>query len=157
SNQMGPMANPRRPTAMESFIGDAVNCGAKLHLGGERLGNEGFFYQPTVLSNVPQKARIMNEEPFGPVAVLTPFGSLDEVVAQANRLPYGLAAYAFTESAKRALLIGDALEAGLVGINQVMMAAADAPVGGGKKGGHGPEEGPGGGQACLATKTIHQS
>jgi succinate-semialdehyde dehydrogenase/glutarate-semialdehyde dehydrogenase len=157
ANQMGPMANPRRPAAMENFIGDAVNTGAKLHLGGERRGTQGFFYQPTVLSNVPQKARIMNEEPFGPVAVLTPFSSFDEVVAQANRLPFGLAAYAFTESAKRALLIGDALEAGLVGINQVMMAAADAPFGGVKESGHGSEDGPEGVQACLVTKTIHQS
>src|SRR5262249_33614276 len=78
SHRRGAMANPRRPAAMETFIGDAVNCGAKLHLGGERLGKEGYFYQPTVLSDVPPKARIMNEEPFGPVAVMTPFGSFDE-------------------------------------------------------------------------------
>jgi succinate-semialdehyde dehydrogenase / glutarate-semialdehyde dehydrogenase len=157
AHQMGPMANPRRPAAMEKFIGDAVDCGAKVHVGGERRGKEGFFYQPTVLSEVPQNARIMNEEPFGPVAVITPFSTFDEVVAQANRLPYGLAAYAFTESAKRALLIGDAIEAGLVGINQVMMAAADAPFGGVKESGHGSEDGPEGVQACLVTKTIHQS
>jgi succinate-semialdehyde dehydrogenase/glutarate-semialdehyde dehydrogenase len=157
TTHMGPMANPRRPAALEKFIGDAVEHGAKLHVGGERRGKEGFFYEPTVLSNVPVKARIMNEEPFGPVAVITPFSTFDEAVEQANRLPYGLAAYAFTESAKRALLIGDAIEAGLVGINQVMMAAADAPFGGVKESGHGSEDGPEGVQACLVTKTIHQS
>ncbi len=157
TSHMGPMANPRRPAAMEKFIGDAVDCGAKLHVGGERRGKEGFFYQPTVLSNVPVKARIMNEEPFGPVAVIAPFSSFDEVVEQANRLPYGLAAYAFTESAKRALLIGDAIESGMVGINTVMMAAPDAPFGGVKESGHGSEDGPEGLQACLVIKTIHQS
>jgi succinate-semialdehyde dehydrogenase / glutarate-semialdehyde dehydrogenase len=155
--QMGPMANPRRPAAMEQFIGDAVNTGAKLHIGGDRRGKEGFFYQPTVLSDVPVKARIMNEEPFGPVAVFARFSTFDEVVEQANRLPYGLAAYAFTESAKRALLIGDAIESGMVGINQVVLAAADAPFGGVKESGHGSEDGPEGVEACLVTKTIHQS
>ena len=156
SSHMGPMANPRRPAAMEKFIGDAVDCGAKLHMGGERRGKEGFFYQPTVLSNVPVKARIMNEEPFGPVAVIAPFSTFDEAVEQANRLPYGLAAYAFTESAKRAMLIGDAIESGMVGINTVMMAAADSPFGGVKESGHGSEDGPEGLQACLVIKAIHQ-
>ena len=156
TSQMGPMANPRRPAAMETMIGDAMEQGARMHLGGERKGKDGFFYKPTVLSNVPVTARIMNEEPFGPVAVISPFASFDEVVAQANRLPYGLAAYAFTESAKRALLIGDAIESGMVGINTVMLAAADAPFGGVKESGHGSEDGPEGLAACLVTKTIHQ-
>jgi succinate-semialdehyde dehydrogenase/glutarate-semialdehyde dehydrogenase len=150
------MANPRRPAAMERFIGDAVSHGGKVQLGAERKGKDGFFYQPTVLTDVPVTARIMNEEPFGPVAVISPFNSFDEVVAQANRLPYGLAAYAFTESAKRALLIGDAIESGMVGINTVMMAAVDAPFGGVKESGHGSEDGPEGLAACLVTKTIHQ-
>jgi succinate-semialdehyde dehydrogenase/glutarate-semialdehyde dehydrogenase len=156
TSQMGPMANPRRPAAMETFIGDAMEHGARMHLGGERKGTNGFFYKPTVLSNVPVTSRIMNEEPFGPVAVISPFASFDEVVAQANRLPYGLAAYAFTESAKRAMLIGDALEAGMVGINTTMIAGADSPFGGVKESGHGAEDGPEGLAACLVTKTIHQ-
>jgi succinate-semialdehyde dehydrogenase / glutarate-semialdehyde dehydrogenase len=156
SSQMGPMANPRRPAAMETFIGDALEHGARMHLGGERKGKDGFFYKPTVLSNVPATARIMNEEPFGPVAVISPFASFDEVVAQANRLPYGLAAYAFTESGKRAMLIGDALEAGMVGINTTMVAGADSPFGGVKESGHGAEDGPEGLAACLVTKTINQ-
>jgi succinate-semialdehyde dehydrogenase/glutarate-semialdehyde dehydrogenase len=157
SSHMGPMANPRRPAAIEKLIGDAVACGGKLHAGGERQGKEGLFYQPTVISNVPLTARVMNEEPFGPVAVLAPFATFDDAVEQANRLPYGLAAYAFTESAKRALLIGDAIEAGMVGINAVTMAAADSPFGGVKESGHGSEDGPEGLHACLVTKAIHQT
>ncbi len=157
TSQMGPLANPRRPAAMEQFIADAIACGARLYTGGERHGREGFFWKPTVLCDVPASARIMSEEPFGPVAVLTPFATFDEAVEQANRLPYGLAAYAFTESAKRALLIGDAIEAGMVGINTVGMAAADSPFGGVKESGHGAEDGPEGLDACLVTKAIHQA
>ncbi len=98
----------------------------------------------------------MNEEPFGPVVVTAPFRTFDEVVEQANRLPYGLAAFAFTENARRANLIGDAIEAGMVGINTVLLAAPDAPFGGVKESGHGSEDGPEGLAACLVTKTIHQ-
>ncbi len=155
-HHMGPMANPRRPQAMESFVSDALSHGAKLQTGGARQGKEGFFWQPTVLSDVPPHARIMREEPFGPVAVISPFATFEDAVEQANRLPYGLAAYAFTESAKRALLIGDALEAGMVAINAVMVAAPDAPFGGVKESGHGAEDGPEGLEACLVTKAIHQ-
>ncbi len=157
TTHMGPMANPRRPAAMEALIGDAMSRGAKLHTGGERHGKEGFFWQPTVLSDVPREARIMSEEPFGPVAIVTPFSTFDEAVEHANRLPFGLAAYAFTESAKRALLIGDAIEAGMVGINMVTLAAADSPFGGVKESGHGSEDGPEGLHACLVTKAIHQA
>ena len=157
TSHMGPMANPRRPAAIEKFIEDARSHGAKVHAGGERHGKEGLFFQPTVLSNVPVHAKIMNEEPFGPVAVLAPFKTFDDAVEQANRLPYGLAAYAFTESAKRAMLIGDAIESGMVGINTVAMAAADAPFGGVKESGFGSEDGPEGLAACLVTKTIHQT
>jgi succinate-semialdehyde dehydrogenase/glutarate-semialdehyde dehydrogenase len=157
SSHMGPMANPRRPAAMEKFIADATAHGARIHTGGERHGKEGLFFQPTVMSEVPLKARIMNEEPFGPVAVVAPFSTFDEVVEQANRLPYGLAAYAFTESAKRALLIGDAIESGMVGINVVTVAGADSPFGGVKESGFGSEDGPEGLAACLVTKAIHQA
>jgi succinate-semialdehyde dehydrogenase/glutarate-semialdehyde dehydrogenase len=155
TTHMGPMANPRRPAAMETFISDAVSHGAKVHVGGQRHGKEGLFFQPTVVSDVPLKARIMNEEPFGPVAVIAPFKTFDDAVEQANRLPYGLAAYAFTESAKRALLIGDAIESGMVGINTVVMAAVDSPFGGVKESGFGSEDGPEGLAACLVTKAIH--
>ena len=157
TSNMGPMANPRRPAAIASFIEDATAHGAKVHTGGERQGKEGLFFQPTVISNVPLKARIMNEEPFGPVAIMTPFATFDEAVEQANRLPYGLAAYAFTESAKRALLIGDAIEAGMVAINAATVAGADSPFSGVKESGFGSEDGPEGLAACLVTKAIHQA
>jgi succinate-semialdehyde dehydrogenase / glutarate-semialdehyde dehydrogenase len=155
-HHMGPMANPRRPAAMEVLVADAVRNGARLLTGGERHGKEGFFWQPTVLADVPPQARIMTEEPFGPVAAITPFATFEEAMEQANRLPYGLAAYAFTESARRALLAGDALEAGMVAINAVRVAAADSPFGGVKGSGHGAEDGPEGLEACLVTKAIHQ-
>ena len=154
--QMGPMANPRRPAAMASLIEDALSNGARLVTGGEAIGDKGFFWQPTVISDVPADARIMNEEPFGPIASLTPFATFDEVVERANCLPMGLAGYAFTQSAKRAMLIGDALEVGMVGINVATTAAADAPFGGVKESGHGAEDGPEGLDACLVTKAIHQ-
>lgn len=157
TSHMGPMANPRRPAAIEKFVEDARSHGARVHTGGERHGKEGLFFQPTVLSNVPLHAKIMNEEPFGPVAVITPFKTFDDAVEQANRLPYGLAAYAFTESAKRAMLISDAVESGMVGVNVVAMAAVDAPFGGVKESGFGSEDGPEGLAACLVTKTIHQA
>ena len=99
SSQMGPMANPRRPAAMAGFIADATRRGARVLTGGEPHGKQGFFWKPTLLADVPPDARIMNEEPFGPVAVVAPFSRVEEAVEHANRLPYGLAAYAFTESA----------------------------------------------------------
>jgi succinate-semialdehyde dehydrogenase/glutarate-semialdehyde dehydrogenase len=155
--QMGPMANPRRPDTMQAMIADAVSHGAKVHIGGEAGEGAGYFWTPTVLSETPLQARIMNEEPFGPVAVMTPFKGLDDAVEMANRLPYGLAAYAFTQDAKRAMLIGDAIESGMVGVNTTMIGGADSPFGGVKESGHGSEDGPEGLDACLVTKAIHQA
>jgi succinate-semialdehyde dehydrogenase/glutarate-semialdehyde dehydrogenase len=156
ANRMGALANPRRVEAMGRLIEDAEAHGAKRTAGGERRGNTGFFWEPTVLADVPVEAAIMNEEPFGPVALMTPFTTFDDAVAQANRLPFALAAYAYTDSAKRAMLIGDALEAGMVGINTERLGAADSPFGGIKESGHGAEDGPEGVEACLVTKAIHQ-
>ncbi len=153
---MGPMANPRRPAAVEALVADAIGHGAALLTGGERQGDQGFFFQPTVLADVPTAARLMNEEPFGPVIATSRFSTFDEVVEQANRLPYGLAAYAFTENGRQANRIADALEAGMVGVNGTMIAGADAPFQGVKESGHGSEDGPEGVEACLVTKTIHQ-
>lgn len=154
---MGPMANPRRPDTIEALVADAVSNNARVRTGGERMGKRGFFYRPTVLSDVPVSARIMNEEPFGPIAVTTRFRTLDEAIEQANRLPYGLAAYAFTENGRRANLVADAIESGMVGINTTAMAAADAPFQGVKESGHGSEDGPEGVAACRVIKTIHQA
>ena len=152
--QMGPLAHDRRPNAVQALVDDAVAQGARLRLGGERLAKAGHFYAPTLLTEVPTNARIMNEEPFGPVVITQPFETFDEVVHLANRLPFGLAAFAFTQSAKQSMLIGDALEAGMVAINGTGIAAADAPFGGVKQSGHGAEDGPEGLAECYVTKSI---
>jgi succinate-semialdehyde dehydrogenase / glutarate-semialdehyde dehydrogenase len=159
-NQMGPMANPRRPHAIEGFVADALKVGARIAAGGERggsSGENGFFFRPTVLADVPLEARVMNEEPFGPIALMRPFKTFDDAVEQANRLPYGLAAYCFTENGRRALLLGDAIESGMIGINTTVVAGADSPFGGVKDSGHGSEDGPEGLEACMVTKAIHQA
>ena len=155
-SKMGPCANPRRVEAMDSFIADAQKRGARLMAGGQRLGNEGFFWQPTVLADVPNDATIMNTEPFGPVAVINRFRDFDEVVEQANRLPYGLASYTFTESERTATAIGDALDSGMVGINTFAITAAETPFGGVKESGYGSEGGIEGLDGYLTTKFISQ-
>ncbi len=155
-SQMGPMANARRPEAMDRLIGNAKSKGAKVHTGAERLGNQGYFYAPTVLSEIPLDADIMNEEPFGPVALINPFGSEEDMIAEANRLPYGLAAYCWTNDYKRRQRLGNAIEAGMVGINTSMIAGSDSPFGGVKWSGHGSEDGPEGLRACLVTKAVHE-
>lgn len=154
---MGPMANPRRPEAMERFIADATDKGAKLGAGGKRIGNQGYFYEPSVLSEVPLDAEIMNEEPFGPVAIVNPFKSEDDMIAEANRLPYGLAAYSWTSDVQRQRRLADQLEAGMVGINSHMIGGADTPFGGVQWSGHGSEDGPEGVRACMVTKAIHEA
>ncbi|WP_370208753.1 NAD-dependent succinate-semialdehyde dehydrogenase [Pararhodobacter marinus] len=154
---MGPLANDRRVGAMERLVADAVSHGAEIRQGGEALGNRGYFFAPTLLANVPDTARIMNEEPFGPVAVTASFATFDEAIARANRLPFGLAAYAFTRSARIAADLGDALEAGMVGINNPFINMPETPFGGVKQSGYGSEGGTEGMDAYLVTKTISQS
>ncbi len=154
--QMGPMANPRRPDAMERLIGDAVARGAKLGAGGERIGNQGFFYAPSVISEVPLDAEIMNEEPFGPVAIINPFAREDDMIAEANRLPYGLAAYSWTNDVKRQRRLMREVETGMLGVNTTMIGGADSPFGGVKWSGHGHEDGPEGLHACLVAKAVHE-
>ena len=154
--QMGPMANPRRPDAMEKLIGDAVSRGAKLHAGGERIGNQGYFYAPSVLSDIPLEADIMNTEPFGPVALCNPFRSEEDMIAEANRLPYGLAAYAWTQNAARQKRLAREIETGMLGVNTNMIGGADSPFGGVKWSGHGHEDGPEGLEACLVVKAVHE-
>ncbi|HXQ26707.1 MAG TPA: NAD-dependent succinate-semialdehyde dehydrogenase [Candidatus Acidoferrales bacterium] len=156
-NKMGPLIHARRLAAIESLIEDAKNSGANVKAGGARLRSPGYFYAPTVLSDVPNKARIMNEEPFGPVAVINSFSDYDSVIQQANRLPYGLAAFAFTNSAHRAKLVGEQLEAGMVGVNTFAISVPDSPFGGVKESGHGSEEGIEGLEACLVTKFISEA
>ncbi len=155
--QMGPMANPRRITAMETFIGDAVQKGATLNTGGHRIGNKGNFFEPTVLTDVPMDSRIMSEEPFGPVAVISPFKSFDDVVEEANRLPYGLAAYAYTRSAKTAQAIAASVETGMISINHHGLALPEVPFGGVKDSGYGSEGGSEAIEAYLNTKFVTQA
>ena len=155
--QMGPMANPRRIAAMEAFIGDAVQKGATLKTGGHRIGNKGNFFEPTVLTDVPMDSRIMSEEPFGPVAVIAPFKSFDDVVEEANRLPYGLAAYAYTRSAKTAQAIAASVETGMISINHHGLALPEVPFGGVKDSGYGSEGGSEAIEAYLNTKFVTQA
>ncbi|MES2174912.1 MAG: NAD-dependent succinate-semialdehyde dehydrogenase [Pseudomonadota bacterium] len=153
---MGPMANARRLDAMDRLIGDAVAKGARLETGGERIGNAGYFFAPTVLSGAPLDAAIMNEEPFGPVALINAYADESAMITEANRLPYGLAAYAWTSDAARQRRVAREIEAGMVGINTAMIGGSDSPFGGVKWSGHGAEDGPEGIDACLVTKAIHE-
>ena len=156
ATRMGPLANARRPGAIEALVADARARGARVMTGGER-GEGGFFFQPTLLADVPLDADIMNNEPFGPVAVSARFKDFDDAIAQANRLPFGLAAFAFTENGRRANLLGDAIEAGMVGINSFGISSADAPFGGIKDSGFGSEGGKEGLETYQVVKAIHQA
>src|SRR6185369_14815725 len=140
----------------DALVQDACRHGARRLLGGERPAGGGFFYPPTVLADVPDTARAMNEEPFGPVALIAAFDDTDEALARANRLPYGLAAYAFTRSAATAQRVAAELESGMVGINTTSIASADSPFVGVKHSGHGAEDGPEGLESYLMTKAIHE-
>jgi succinate-semialdehyde dehydrogenase/glutarate-semialdehyde dehydrogenase len=154
---MGPLANPRRLDAMEAIVNDAKARGGKIAAGGSRHGNQGYFFQPTVITDIPEDSKIMTDEPFGPIAPIVPFKTFDEVVERANSLPYGLAAYAFTSSGATATAIGDAMQSGMVGINSVMISTPETPFGGVKESGYGSEGGIEGLQAYLNTKFISQA
>ncbi|HUB15246.1 MAG TPA: NAD-dependent succinate-semialdehyde dehydrogenase [Acetobacteraceae bacterium] len=154
---MGPLANTRRVTAMDAFIADAVQHGATVRTGGNRIGNKGNFFEPTVLTDVPKAARVMNEEPFGPLAVIAPFHDFEEVVTEANRLPYGLASYAYTRSAKTATAIAAAVESGMMSINHHGLALPEVPFGGVKDSGYGSEGGLEAIEAYLVTKFVSQA
>jgi succinate-semialdehyde dehydrogenase/glutarate-semialdehyde dehydrogenase len=155
--QMGPLANPRRITAMETLIADATKHGATVRTGGNRIGNKGNFFEPTVLTDVPLSARVQNEEPFGPLAVISRFDSFDDVVSEANRLPYGLASYAFTRSAKTANAIANSVESGMITINHMGLALPEVPFGGVKDSGYGSEGGSEAIEAYLNTKFVTQA
>ncbi len=152
--RMGPLANARRVAAMHDFLGDARTQGAKVTTGGEALDGVGNFFAPTVLDDVPLSARIFNEEPFGPVAAVRGFTDLADAIAEANRLPYGLAAYAFTRSLKDAHELARQVEVGMLWINQPATPSAEMPFGGLKDSGYGSEGGPEAVEACLNTRAI---
>ena len=157
ANKMGPLAHDRRIDAIEGFVADAVGKGATLQTGGKRKGNKGYFFEPTVMTDVPLDARIMNEEPFGPVAPISSFSDFDAVVAEANRLDYGLAAYAYTTSTKTAQAIGAAFESGMVSINHHGLGLIETPFGGVKDSGYGSEGGSEAIDAYLNIKFITQA
>lgn len=138
---MGPLANSRRPEVMQALVDDAVTLGAVIEYGGKRLERPGYFYAPTVLSGVPLEARAMNEEPFGPLALLRPFDSLDEAIEEANRLPFGLASYLFTRSIANEAAVCERIEAGMVAVNRGFSSNIEAPFGGIKDSGYGTEGG----------------
>jgi succinate-semialdehyde dehydrogenase/glutarate-semialdehyde dehydrogenase len=153
---MGPVAHGRRLEAMEALTVDAVSRGAKVAFGGERIGNRGYFFAPTVLTDVPLGARVMNEEPFGPIAVMSPFSGYDAAIGEANRLAYGLAAYAYTKSAKTMADVCRDVESGMVSVNHHGLALPELPFGGVKDSGYGSEGGAEALEAYLNPKLITQ-
>lgn len=157
ASQMGPLANARRIGAMEKLVADAETRGGRIETGGIRKGNRGFFFEPTVITNLPKEAELMNVEPFGPLAPIVPFADFEEAVAEANRLPYGLAAYAFTRSQSYAARVGEALEAGVVAINGMTVTAPEGPFGGIKDSGIGREAGIEGLLEHMNIKTITET
>src|SRR4051812_48988398 len=152
--QMGPLANPRRLTAMAEITQDAISKGAKVLVGGERIGDSGNFFQPTILDEVPLGAKVFNDEPFGPMAAIRAFDKLEDAIAEANRLPYGLAGYAFTKSLKNADLLTRRVEVGMLWINMPAMPSAEMPFGGVKDSGYGSEGGPEAMEAYLNTRSV---
>ncbi len=157
NTHMGPLANPRRLSAMEAMIADAREHHSAVQVGGDRLKREGHFWAPTVLSEVPLDARAMHEEPFGPLAIINPFSSFDDAVAEANRLPVGLAAYAWTRSAKTAQQVASAVETGMITINHLGLGMPETPFGGVKDSGYGSEGGSEALTAYLNPKFVSQA
>jgi succinate-semialdehyde dehydrogenase/glutarate-semialdehyde dehydrogenase len=151
---MGPLANPRRVAAMQRLTADALKRGAQVATGGERIGSGGNFFAPTVLVNAPLDSLVFNEEPFGPMAAVRGFDRIEEAIAEANRLPYGLAAYAFTQSLRTAHMLSEGVQTGMLWINQPAMPVPEMPFGGVKDSGYGSEGGPEALEAYLNTKSV---
>jgi succinate-semialdehyde dehydrogenase / glutarate-semialdehyde dehydrogenase len=154
ATQLGPLANSRRIEAMEGFVADAKAKGAKVLAGGQRIGNRGYFFPLTVLAELPDDARAMREEPFGPLALVNPVRDLDEAIEKANSLPYGLAAYAFTRSAHNADRLANDVEVGNLSINHFVASVAETPFGGVKDSGYGREGGTEGLQCYTVAKNV---
>lgn len=152
--QMGPLINERRRAAVESLIEDAVAKGAKVATGGERIGNSGYFFQPTVLTGVTAEMRAMNEEPFGPVALVRSFGDLDEAIEEAGRLPFGLGSYAWTSNAVTARRLAQGVQAGMLSINHIGLGLPETPYGGVRESGYGYEGGSEALEAYMNTRFI---
>ncbi len=154
---MGALANPRRSNAMEVNLEDASRHGGKLKTGGHRIGSKGNFFEPTVVTELSNDAKAMNEEPFGPMAIINPFKTFDDAVKEANRLPFGLAAYAWTKSAKTANAIAAQVETGMISINHVGLGIPEVPFGGVKDSGYGSEGGSEAIEPYLNPKFVTQA
>ena len=154
---MGSLANPRRSQAMEAVVEDASKHGGKVRTGGHRIGKEGNFFEPTVVTELGNDAQAMNTEPFGPLAIINPFRSFDDAVTEANRLPFGLAAYAWTRSAKTANAVANAVETGMISINHVGLGIPEVPFGGVKDSGYGSEGGSEAIEPYLNPKFVSQA
>ncbi len=141
--QMGPMANARGLETVKTMVDDAVSKGAEVLAGGKTPSgfNRGHFFEPTVLGRVPDDAMVMNEEPFGPIAPIATFREYDDVIKRANSLPFGLAGYVFSKDLGTATRAAEDLEVGMVGVNEMLLATAEAPFGGVKESGMGREGG----------------
>ncbi len=157
ASHMGPLANERRVRAMGAIVDDATTAGARVAAGGKAAQGPGFFFEPTVLADLSTECRAMNEEPFGPIALVVPFDTEEQAIAEANRLNVGLASYAFTNNADRITRLGARVEAGMLGINTFFIAGAESPFGGVKDSGHGLEGGIEGVDAYLTTKYVAQA
>ena len=155
--EMGPLANDRRVTALTELVEDACAKGANLMTGGNKLDRKGYFFEPTVLANVPDDANVMQEEPFGPLAVINPVASLDEAIERANSVPYGLAAYGFTNRSDYVDRMIDGVEAGNLSINTLEASLPETPFGGVKSSGYGREGGTEGLHHYMITKNVSQS
>jgi succinate-semialdehyde dehydrogenase/glutarate-semialdehyde dehydrogenase len=154
---MGPLANPRRKAAMENLVADARAQHAHIHTGGNPVGSAGNFWAPTVITELPATARAMTEEPFGPLALINPFATFDDAVREANRLPFGLAAYAWTRSARTAQQIAASIETGMITINHLGLGMPETPFGGVKDSGYGSEGGTEALEAYMNPKFVSQA
>lgn len=152
--EMGPLANERRIDALADMVADARDVGGQVTTGGNRLDRPGYFFEPTVLANVPANALVMQEEPFGPLAIVNPVESLDDAIEQANSVPYGLAAYGFTNRADYADRMADRVEAGNLSINTLEASLPETPFGGVKSSGYGREGGAEGLHAYTVVKNV---
>jgi succinate-semialdehyde dehydrogenase/glutarate-semialdehyde dehydrogenase len=157
STRMGPLASARRTEAMAELMKDAAESGGKLIQGGSGAAGGGFFFDPTVITDLPTSARLMREEPFGPVAAVSRFGEIGEAIAAANSLPYALAAFGFSRIAANCARLANEIEAGMVSINGFGLAAPETPFGGMKGSGYGSEGGSEGLEAYLSTKFVSQT
>ncbi len=138
---MGPLAHDRRTDMMDAFLADARQTGAQIRTGGQRVGNQGYFFAPTIVAKLDASARLMNEEPFGPIALVQPFRAIDDALSEANRLPYGLAAYGFTRDPGQMADLRHGIEAGMITLNHNGLALPELPFGGVKESGYGSEGG----------------